>query len=202
MLLRSEILDPSRQVLKYVATFAPPSLHGNMPGQTAAHLWYTMQVALEESGYSTTPVHGFVADLVKAYNLLPRAPVLAAAKAAGVPEPIVGPGMGHWLRWSVASELEEAWDPPFGPARALQTDVACLAWPWPWLTAHSIVTLRPRFARRGPPLMSTIGRRWPPVCPHSSVPMRLFFPSRKPGTSAWMSLRPRAGVPAWFPAGL
>ena len=72
----------SRQVLRYLSSFAPPTLHGNMPGQTAAYLWYSMQIGFEESRYSGVPVHGFVADLVKAYNLLPRVPVLAAAKAA------------------------------------------------------------------------------------------------------------------------
>ena len=75
----------SRQVLRYLSSFAPTTLHGIMPGQTAAHLWYCMQIALEESRYSGVPVHGFVADLVKAI----RTPL-------AFPPPLSEPGMELW----------------------------------------------------------------------------------------------------------
>ena len=90
MLCRTWSSIKSRQVLRYLASFAPASLHGNMPGQTAAHLWFALQLEIEEAR-SGRAIQGFVADLEKAYNLLPRTPVLAVSsgESCGVANPIL-----------------------------------------------------------------------------------------------------------------
>ena len=79
----------SRQALQYLSTFAPMQMFGNMGGRTAAQLWFGLQLQLEEARYSGTAVVGAIADLEKAFNLLPRAPVMAAARVVGIPEAIL-----------------------------------------------------------------------------------------------------------------
>ena len=60
---------------------------GNLSGKTASQLWFCLQLQLEEARYSGRGVVGAVADLEKAFNLLPRPPLMAAARAVGIPEP-------------------------------------------------------------------------------------------------------------------
>ena len=106
----------SRQALAYLSEFAPASMYGNLSGRTASQLWFRLQLQLEEARYAGVGVVGAIADLEKAFNLLPRTPVMAAARAVGIAEPIlvgwcgalsamrrhfrirgsVGPGL-HWL---------------------------------------------------------------------------------------------------------
>ena len=67
----------ARQALQYVASFAPPGMCGNIAGRTAGQLWYSVQLAVESANYRRTPMLGFIADLEKAFNLLPRTPVFS-----------------------------------------------------------------------------------------------------------------------------
>ena len=53
-------------------------MFGNLSGAAAASLWYKVQTMVEQSWYGGQQQLGFSADLVKAFNHLPRIPVLAA----------------------------------------------------------------------------------------------------------------------------
>jgi hypothetical protein len=56
-----------------------------MKGHQAADVWYFIGVCLELAMCQSVPVHGIVADLVKAYNCLPRLPVFKCLEVLGVP---------------------------------------------------------------------------------------------------------------------
>eukprot|EP00438_Fugacium_kawagutii_P024384 Skav213360 [mRNA] locus=scaffold317:292453:295758:+ [translate_table: standard] len=58
---------------------------GFLRGRQAADVWYFVQTCIEVAIQQDTPVHGLVADLVKAYNTLPRFPVFFVLQHIGVP---------------------------------------------------------------------------------------------------------------------
>ena len=66
----------ARQLLKHLETIAPVTCTGNLPGRQASQVWMGILVEIETSWNQGTPVSGAVIDLVKAFNLLPRIPVL------------------------------------------------------------------------------------------------------------------------------
>ncbi|OLP99125.1 hypothetical protein AK812_SmicGene18333 [Symbiodinium microadriaticum] len=75
----------ARQCLRHLSQFVPPGLLGNVPGRSASNAWYSIQLAVERSLREGLPLSGFSADLVKAFNLLPRAPTFAFAMLCGIP---------------------------------------------------------------------------------------------------------------------
>ena len=79
----------ARETLSYLSRFVPDHIHGNAPGRSCTDLWLGMQLLIEDSACSQTPLVGVVADLVKAYNLLPRLPLLAIGLHLGLPRPII-----------------------------------------------------------------------------------------------------------------
>ena len=76
----------SGQILSQLARAADAMQCGFMQGHQAADVWYFIGVCLELSTYQSTPVHGLVADLVKAYNTLPRRPTFRCLEVLGVPK--------------------------------------------------------------------------------------------------------------------
>lgn len=54
-------------------------------GRKSADVWFFVNICVELALQSQTPVHGFVADLTKAYNYLPRHPVFRVLQHCGVP---------------------------------------------------------------------------------------------------------------------
>ena len=88
----------SRQALAYLSEFAPASMYGNLSGRTASQLWFSLQLQLEEARYAGVGVVGAIADLEKAFNLLPSTPVMAAARAVGIAEPILVGWCGAAMR--------------------------------------------------------------------------------------------------------
>ena len=74
----------SREALRFISTLAPDMIFGNLPGATASSLCFRVQTLVEQAGYGGQQQLGFSADLVKAFNHLPRIPVLAAARVIGL----------------------------------------------------------------------------------------------------------------------
>ncbi|CAE7714215.1 unnamed protein product [Symbiodinium pilosum] len=83
----------TKDALCHLAQHAPPGLLGNIPGFSASDAWCTLLLQVEESHHSGTSLFGLSADLIKAYNTLPRLPVAAFAKVCGIPDGILTP----WL---------------------------------------------------------------------------------------------------------
>ena len=61
-----------------------PLLCGNRPECSTGTVWRWILQEIEQARHINVPVSGFVADLVKAYNTLPRLPTLYAAKLMGI----------------------------------------------------------------------------------------------------------------------
>ena len=76
----------SGQILAQLATWSDSMQCGFLRKRQATDLWYFVGVCLEISFQSGTPVHGLVADLVKAYNTLPRDPTFDFLRVLGVPD--------------------------------------------------------------------------------------------------------------------
>ena len=85
----------SRHWLHALTSRLDPFLCGNRPGFQAATLWRTVLEFVELSQGSTTGQCGIVFDLEKAFNTIPRLPVMALAKIAGVEHSVL-------IAWSAA----------------------------------------------------------------------------------------------------
>ena len=79
----------ARQALRHLESLVPATLYGHMSGRTAGQLWFSLQLQLESSRYDGVPLTGAIADLEKAFNLIPRVPVMAAARVLGLAEPLL-----------------------------------------------------------------------------------------------------------------
>ena len=73
------------QLLAWLAGSASFMQCGFLQGKQAADIWYFVGIYVEVSLQTQTPVHGCVADVIKAYNSLPRSPVFTALRLMGVP---------------------------------------------------------------------------------------------------------------------
>ena len=73
------------QLLSRLAQWADHMQCGFLKNRQASDIWYYVGVCLEVSFQQNQPVHGLVADLVKAYNTLPRFPTFEFMKWLGFP---------------------------------------------------------------------------------------------------------------------
>lgn len=80
-----------RQLLRYLQQFVSEGIYGNAVGKSATAMWYQLQLQVEIHQWDGRPMVGAIADIVKAFNCLPRIPILAAAVRLGVSEKIVKP---------------------------------------------------------------------------------------------------------------
>ena len=83
-----------RQLLKHLSQFAPEFLHGSVAGKASISMWYHIQGIVECSQMDGVVTTGAILDVVKAFNCLPRWPLLRTAVAMGVHERILKPWVG------------------------------------------------------------------------------------------------------------
>ena len=76
----------ARHLLSYLNKIVPAGLKGNMPGVSSTSVWWQLQSRIEDAHYTGLHMTGCVTDLVKAFNLLPRAPIFHAARRLGIDE--------------------------------------------------------------------------------------------------------------------
>jgi len=79
----------SKQLLQHLRQIAPETCMGNLPQKSASHVWAGVQKTIELAQHHMGHMSGAVIDLVKAFNLLPRLPVLEVITHLGAPIPIV-----------------------------------------------------------------------------------------------------------------
>ena len=79
----------ARQCLKHLSLLAPQNCYGNMPHRSANQLWYTMQCYIERAYDDQSTMSGCLVDIVKAFNHLPRLPIIRASIHLGLPRPVV-----------------------------------------------------------------------------------------------------------------
>ena len=75
----------SGQILAFLAGLSDTYQTGFLQHRQSADIWYFVNICLEVSMQQDWPVHGVVADLVAAYNLLPRHPAFRFLQILGVP---------------------------------------------------------------------------------------------------------------------
>lgn len=83
-----------RQLLHHLSQFAPEFLHGSVAGKAAVSMWYQIQGRVECSQMDGVMCAGAILDVVKAFNCLPRWPLIRTAIAMGVHKRIIKPWMG------------------------------------------------------------------------------------------------------------
>ena len=83
-----------RQLLAHLGTFAPELLYGSVRGRSSSDMWYQMQLAIERTLLDGDQCVGAIADVTKAFNCLPRQPLIRAAIRLGVPACIIKPWVG------------------------------------------------------------------------------------------------------------
>ena len=79
----------SKQLLAHLNAVAPSTCTGNLPNRFAAQVWTGVQRDIEESQHDGKPLSGAVIDLIKAFNLLPRSPILQILTHLRVPDQII-----------------------------------------------------------------------------------------------------------------
>ena len=84
----------ARQCLLHLSQLQVPGLFGNLPRKSASSLWFSVQSRIEACHLLGGTCCGLVADLIKAFNHLPRLPTLAAARKLGIPLGVVRPWTG------------------------------------------------------------------------------------------------------------
>ena len=77
------------QILGQLAPVLHNSIIGFMPKKEAGEVWQLTQAAIEHAIYTKSPLQGFVTDIRRAFNNLPRSPVMALARQLGFPETLV-----------------------------------------------------------------------------------------------------------------
>ena len=81
--------------LKHISSIVDPFLFGSTTGGRAAMVWRHVLETVEAAHRGDRPACGFTADIVKAFNDLPRLPAITTAKLLGVDQ-------GTLLAWSGA----------------------------------------------------------------------------------------------------
>ena len=75
----------ARHMLTHADSWASKGLYGNRPGCRATSMWHCLLSEIEDARTNHQPLSGLLCDIEKAYNNLPRWPLLVAAMRVGTP---------------------------------------------------------------------------------------------------------------------
>ena len=118
----------ARQCLAYLDGISPPGLVGNRPGLSASSIWYSLQSMVDSSSLQHEPKCGFTADIIKAFNCIPRSPTLAIAIRKGLHHRIVRAWTGALTGFARRFRVR----PRCTPQRACPRAVLCPVWECSW----------------------------------------------------------------------
>ena len=79
----------ARQILRFLDPYVPSTCTGNLPNRYAAHMWHSLLDQIELGVHLETEVSGGVIDLVKAFNTLPRVPIMHVMSKLQIPTEIL-----------------------------------------------------------------------------------------------------------------
>ena len=79
----------ARGILQFLSSLVDEHQFGFLPGCEAAEIWFLLQGLLENAHQTQTFYNGFVTDLVKAFESLPRYPVRALCELIGLPRSVL-----------------------------------------------------------------------------------------------------------------
>eukprot|EP00438_Fugacium_kawagutii_P031921 Skav218985 [mRNA] locus=scaffold1532:496116:500942:- [translate_table: standard] len=83
-----------REMLQHLQSFLPGMLCGSANHQSAMTVWYAVQAHIEQAYLDDGNLCGAITDVTKAFNCLPRIPLIGAAVITGVADEIIRPWMG------------------------------------------------------------------------------------------------------------
>eukprot|EP00438_Fugacium_kawagutii_P022163 Skav235761 [mRNA] locus=scaffold803:461046:465992:+ [translate_table: standard] len=83
-----------RDLLRFLGSMVPGTLCGNVADRSACDMWYSIQSNVEMALVDDYSMVGAIMDICKAFNCLPRYPLLAIAKHLGVSDTILRPWQG------------------------------------------------------------------------------------------------------------
>ena len=84
----------ARYVLNHADSWAEPFVFGNRPRKRAAHMWWFIMDTVDQAREASLPLSGLFCDIEKAFNSIPRWPVLVAAMRLGTPTPLLNAWSG------------------------------------------------------------------------------------------------------------
>ena len=90
MIYRSWSSLCARQLLRHIKRVAGQHQFGFLPQKENTENWMVLQAWIEEASLANEPLAGFVSDIEKAFECLPRRPVLWLAKRLGISRKILG----------------------------------------------------------------------------------------------------------------
>eukprot|EP00435_Cladocopium_sp_Y103_P038590 s1356_g10.t1 len=76
----------TKQILRWIHSFAPDGLFGNMPHQSTVQVWRALAEQIEHANYFDCQWTGAVTDVTKCFNTLPRHVVYFLGRHLGLPE--------------------------------------------------------------------------------------------------------------------
>lgn len=79
----------SRALLQWASSWCDSDVFGNRQGHQTADLWSAITAEIQVAHDQSLALTGLTADIVKAYNCLPRWPILSSALAAGSPFQVI-----------------------------------------------------------------------------------------------------------------
>eukprot|EP00438_Fugacium_kawagutii_P026061 Skav206839 [mRNA] locus=scaffold637:186877:191724:- [translate_table: standard] len=79
----------SREAIQHIARWAPPTIFGSLPQKTAKDLWFTIQLCIEDHYFTGEQLTGCMLDLTKAFNCLPRVPLMGVCAKLGISTPVI-----------------------------------------------------------------------------------------------------------------
>eukprot|EP00435_Cladocopium_sp_Y103_P012744 s1175_g3.t1 len=86
----------AKQILLHLQPFAPSTCTGNLPGRHSAQVWFGVMQEIELAQLNYGSLTGWVVDLIKAFNMLPRLPILQFMSLLNV-DPGIMRAWGHAL---------------------------------------------------------------------------------------------------------
>ena len=92
-------------ILQHWRPHMPPGVFGGVPGRSARDITYILQHDIELSHLTDSPLSGFVLDLVKCFNALPRRPIALLLKHLRCPPHLVEGWMDCLRRLQRASSF-------------------------------------------------------------------------------------------------
>ena len=93
------------QLLDQWGTRMPSGIFGGLPGRSARDISYLMQHRIEVSIFEDSQLSGFVLDIIKCFNALPRQPLLHLLTHVGCPEEYANFWMSSLQRMGRASSF-------------------------------------------------------------------------------------------------
>ena len=109
----------ARQCLRYLEQLASPGQFGCLPCRSTSQLWYQLQSQLEQALLSGTTMCGYITDVVKAFNHIPREPTVALGIKLGLPRPVMKAWAGALVSLQRRFKVRQSVGPAIGSVTGL-----------------------------------------------------------------------------------